>query len=283
VLKYALTTWCRVDIVIRRAQDTSRCLGGGRNLVTILSGALILLAALMLSVGGLALVYRFVPVSLLQAHYGATGAIYAALYVMFGISLGFALFLVWEQYEAARLTVEAEASAVQRIYWQAENFSDPERSDVQELAVSYARGEVQDEWPLMGKGRVSPHAEQRAHKLARAVRELGPKTTVQSELYTDALGRMDVLRETRALRTTEVREGIPSVVWVVLVSGTVITVGFTYLFAMRSFKLHAVATGALTVVVVLLVFTVGVLDHAFDGDVRVGPAAFELALKEMEQ
>ena len=43
---------------------------------------------------GLALVYRFVPLSLLQAHYGATGAIYAALYVMFGISLEFALFLV---------------------------------------------------------------------------------------------------------------------------------------------------------------------------------------------
>jgi TRAP-type C4-dicarboxylate transport system permease small subunit len=49
-----------------------------RGLITILSGALILLAALMLCVGGLALVYRFIPVSLLQAHYGATGAIYAA-------------------------------------------------------------------------------------------------------------------------------------------------------------------------------------------------------------
>jgi hypothetical protein len=43
----------------------------------------------LLSVGGLVLVYRFVEVPLLQAHYGATGAIYAALYVMFGISLGF--------------------------------------------------------------------------------------------------------------------------------------------------------------------------------------------------
>ena len=120
-----------------------------------------------------------------------------------------------------------------------------------------------------------------AHQLARAVRELSPKTGVQSELYADALGRLDVLRENRALRTTEVREGIPSVVWVVMVSGAVITVGFTYLFAMRSFKLHAVATGALTVV--LLQFTIGVLDHAFDGDVRVGPGAFELALKEMKQ
>jgi Protein of unknown function (DUF4239) len=142
---------------------------------------------------------------------------------------------------------------------------------------------VQQEWPLMGKGRVSPHAEQRANQLARAVRELSPKTTVQSELYADALVRLDVFRENRALRTTEVREGIPSVVWVVLVSGAVITVGFTYLFEMRSFKLHAVATGALTVVVVLLLFTVGVLNHAYAGDVRVGPGAFELALKEMNQ
>jgi hypothetical protein len=252
-------------------------------LVTIVSGALILLAALMLSIGGLALVYRFVPVSLLQAHYGATGAIYAALYVMFGIALGFSLYLVWGQYKAARITVEAEAAAVQRLYWMAEDFPDPNRSNVQDLAVSYARGEVREEWPLMGKGRVSPHAEQRAHQLARAVRELSPKTAVQSELYADALGCMDVFRENRALRTTEVREGIPSVVWVVMVSGAVITVGFTYLFAMRSFKLHAVATGALTVVVVLLLFTVGVLDHAFDGDVRVGPGAFEIALKEMKQ
>ena len=90
-------------------------------------------------------------------------------------------------------------------------------------------------------------------------------------------------RQLAALRTTEVREGIPSVVWVVLVSGALITVGFTYLFAMRSFKLHAVATGALTVVVVLLLFTAGVLDHAYDGDVRVWPGAFELALKQMKQ
>jgi hypothetical protein len=109
------------------------------------------------------------------------------------------------------------------------------------------------------------------------------QTAVQSELYADALVRVDVLRENRALRTIEVREGIPSVIWVVMVSGALITVGFTYLFAMRSFKLHAVATGALTVVVVLLLFTVGVLDYAYAGDVRVGPGAFELALKEMKQ
>ena len=252
-------------------------------MVTILFGALIVLSSLALGIGGLAITYRFVPVSLLQAHYSATGAIYAALYVMFGISLGFSLFLVWQQYEAARQTVEAEADAVQRLYWLADRYPDPERSRVQDLAVSYARVEVEDEWPLMSRGRVSPHAEQVAQKLAETVRDLDPKTDFQNALYTDALGRLDVLRENRALRLTEVREGIPSVVWVAMVAGAMITVGFTYLFAMRSFKLHAVATGALTIIVVLLLFTVGVLNHAFDGDVRVGPEAFELALKEMGQ
>ena len=252
-------------------------------MVTILFGALIVLSSLALGIGGLAITYRFVPVSLLQAHYSATGAIYAALYVMFGISLGFSLFLVWQQYEAARQTVEAEADAVQRLYWLADRYPDPERSRVQDLAVSYARVEVEDEWPLMSRGRVSPHAEQVAQKLAEAVRDLDPKTDFQNALYTDALGRLDVLRENRALRLTEVREGIPSVVWVAMVAGAMITVGFTYLFAMRSFKLHAVATGALTIIVVLLLFTVGILNHAFDGDVRVEPEAFELALKEMGQ
>ena len=52
---------------------------------------------------------------------------------------------------------------------------------------------------------------------------------------------------------------------------------------MRTFKLHAVATGALTIIVVLLLFTVGILNHAFNGDVRIGPEAFELALKQMSK
>ena len=47
----------------------------------------------------------------------------------------------------------------------------------------------------MGKAQISPHAEKRAHQLAGAVRELSPKTTVQSELYADALVRLDVQRE----------------------------------------------------------------------------------------
>jgi hypothetical protein len=46
------------------------------------------------AVAGLALVQRLVPLSIRQTHNTATGTIYSALYVLFGVTLGFLLLLV---------------------------------------------------------------------------------------------------------------------------------------------------------------------------------------------
>ena len=44
---------------------------------------------------------RLVPLPLRRSHNDATGIIYAALYVMFGATIRFSLYLVWQQYDAA--------------------------------------------------------------------------------------------------------------------------------------------------------------------------------------
>jgi hypothetical protein len=84
---------------------------GGRIIATTaLFGALIVSLAVVLAVAGLALVQRLVPLPLRQANNTATGTIYAALYVMFGVTIGFSLFLVWQQYDAAQKMAESEAA-----------------------------------------------------------------------------------------------------------------------------------------------------------------------------
>ena len=93
---------------------------------------------------------------------------------------------------------------------------------------------------------------------------------------------MDELDEERALRLLEVREGLPNILWVVLVVGGVITVAFTCLFGMETHWLHMLAVVALTVIVALILYTIAVLEYPFDGEVRVGPDAFELVLHEIE-
>jgi hypothetical protein len=46
--------------------------------------------------------------------------------------------------------------------------------------------------------------------------------------------------------------------------------------------LHMLAVAALTVIVTLIIYTIAVLDYPFNGDLRVGPDAFELVLREIE-
>ena len=70
--------------------------------MTFFYGLLIVLASVVAAVTGLMLAQRLIPLSLRERNNTATGTIYAALYVMFGVSVGFSLFLTWQQYNTAR-------------------------------------------------------------------------------------------------------------------------------------------------------------------------------------
>ncbi len=78
------------------------------------------------------------------------------------------------------------------------------------------------------------------------------------------------------------REGIPSILWVVLIVGGALTICFTYLFGMRTPHLHLVMVVALTLVLALVLYTIRALEYPFDGIVQVGPEPFELFLDEIE-
>jgi hypothetical protein len=243
---------------------------------------LVVLLAVVLAVVGLAVVQRLVPLPLRQAHNTATGTIYAALYVMFGVSVGFSLFLVWQQYDAAQKTAEHEAGNVEEIYRLAGSFPEPERGRVQALAASYARAVVEEEWLLMRQGQTSPRAGELADELRESIQDFEPRTGAGQALRSEGLAQLDDLDEDRALRLLEVREGLPPIVWVVLVVGGVITVVFTYLFGMQTPWLHMLAVAALTVLVSLIIYTIAVLEYPFDNELRVESDAFEQVLHEIE-
>jgi uncharacterized protein (DUF983 family) len=239
------------------------------------------LLAVVLAVAGLAVVQRLVPLGLRQTHNAATGIIYAALYVMFGVTIGFSLFLVWQQYDAAQRMAESEAAHVEELYQLAGSLPEPERGRIQGLAASYVRVVVEEEWPMMQQGRTSPRAGEIADELQRSIQDFEPRTQAGQALQSEGLTQVDELDEDRALRLLEVREGLPPILWVVLIVGGVITVAFTYLFGMETPWVHMLAVAALTVIVSLILYTIAVLEYPFDGEARVGPDAFELVLREI--
>jgi hypothetical protein len=80
----------------------------------------------------------------------------------------------------------------------------------------------------------------------------------------------------------QAEEGLPAILWAVLLVGGLITVGFTYLFGLQSTTVHVLMVAALALVIGLVLFTVAALDYPFRGDVSIGPEAFEQALDSFE-
>jgi hypothetical protein len=93
---------------------------------------------------------------------------------------------------------------------------------------------------------------------------------------------MNELAEARNARLVEADEGIPTVLWGVLVVGGIFVVGFTYLFGLENTLVHTLMVAALALVISSVHFTIGVLEYPFSGGVRVGPEPFELVLERFE-
>ena len=250
-------------------------------LITLLYGLLIVLASVVLAVAGLRLLQRSVSLPKRERNNTATGGIYAALYVMFGVSVGFSLFLTWQQYYTARQVAKNEAVAVEQVYRLADRLPEPNRSRVQDQAISYTRSVVEEEWPSMRQGEESPRAKARLGELRRSVQDFQPQTDAQSDLYSESLAELDEVEANRELRLLAVNEGIPYMVWIVLVIGGVLTVAFTYLFGIEPAWLHAVAVAGLALMVSLVLHVIGVLDYPFNSGVQVQPEAFEEVLSEI--
>jgi len=77
---------------------------------TAFFGLLAVSLAMVLAVARLLVVQRLVPLSIHESHNAAIGIIYAALYVMFGMMVGFSAYLVLSKYNISQNTAKSEAA-----------------------------------------------------------------------------------------------------------------------------------------------------------------------------
>jgi hypothetical protein len=249
---------------------------------TAVLGFLIISLAVLLVVAGVALTQRRVPLEIRKSHTTGLSQINGGLGAMFGVIVGFSAFLSLNKYHAAQLTVQSEAGNIEEIYRLSQPLPEPKQEQIQKLAASYAHVVVEEEWPLMRQGRTSPRADALAEELRRSIQE-GYKTTTgtQQRFFGEELDVVDELDEDREARLTDVRVGLPGILWVALVVLAISLIGFSYLVGMESSRLHLLTVGALATAISLVLVTIGILDRPFSTDFGVRALPFELVLNEI--
>jgi hypothetical protein len=259
-------------------------------LLTVVYGVLVVGGTCLVALAGLELVQRLVPATSRQRHNDVAGFIYAALGVIYAVLLALVVIAVWEEYDAANETVEQEANAVAEIAWLAHRLPEPEGSHIQELARSYAEEVIHQEWPLMEQGEApamtqtqgTPSGWTLIDEIRANLQGFQPSTPADEQLYAEGLDQVQRLADARRMRLVAAEEGIPGVLWSVLIFGGVAAIGFTYLFGLANTWAHRLMVVTLAAVIGLVLFTIGAMEHPFSGGARIGTEAFDLVLERFE-
>jgi hypothetical protein len=244
----------------------------------------------LLALAGLELVQRLVPATSRQRHNDVAGFIYAPLGVIYAVLLALVVIAVWGEYDSAGETVEQEANAVAEIAWLAHRLPEPEGSHIQELARSYAHEVVDKEWPLMEQGQTplmtqtqgTPAGWTLIDEIRANLQQFQPHTPADEQLYAEGLDQIQRLADARRMRLVAAEEGVPGVLWAVLIFGGIAAIGFTYLFGMENTWAHRLMVVTLAAVIGLVLFTIGAMEHPFSGGARIGTGAFDLILERFE-
>jgi hypothetical protein len=185
-------------------------------LSTAVYGVLTVFAVMLVAVVGLGAVQRAVPASRRREHNDVAGFIYAVVGVVYAVLLALVVIAVWEEHEAAKATVGSEANELAEVFWLAHRFPEPQGHLLQELARSYARVVVEEEWSRMERGSSSPRAWALLDEMRLSVQDLGVRTPADQVLFEQGLDRVQGLADARRVRLVEAEEGIPAVLWAVL-------------------------------------------------------------------
>jgi hypothetical protein len=94
-----------------------------------------------------------------------------------------------------------------------------------------------------------------------------------SAVVSEMLRQVDLVALSRRARLIASEGAVPYLLWVVLIGGAAITIGFTYFFGAGNLQAQMLMTALLAILIFSELLVVVGVDRPFSGTVKVGPNA----------
>jgi len=245
-------------------------------------GVTVVASGIALALGGLLVARRILPRERLAPHHDMIGPEFQVVGTIYAVLLAFVVITVWQHHNSITDTVEEEASNLLELRRDAGQYPEAVSRPLLAALRAYAEAVVDDEWDAMRRGGESPRAREAYRELWRLYRELPVADLRELAAETETLRRMNDLAANRNLRLLHSRERIPSVLWITLLAGAVLTVGFSYYFGVSNLRLHMLATATFAGTIALFIFVIVVLEAPFTRAGAVSREPFQRVLRIMQ-
>ena len=186
-----------------------------------------------------------------------------------GILIAFAGVQVWQDFSDAENAVHREAASAAELYRDLAVYGEATVPARQELRT-YTASILKDEWPLLAQGKPSGKTEVQLFRLFKAVGTLQPSTSRDSAIFAEVFRNLNELVGLRRDRLIHSESGMPVILWIVGLVGSVLIVAYTATFPRTRTNLLMVS--GISIALGLVFLFILVVDRPFMGEFSVSNA-----------
>ena len=253
------------------------------DLPLIVSGTTIILILWMFSLAGLLFVRRkLLPRWKVRCQDSEfIGAMVQAILVFYGLAVALIAVNVWEAHTEASRIVSNEATALGALFRDVSGYTSPTREKLQEELRNYTEQVIEKAWPLQRQGRIPEEGVRHMSRFQAVLVAHEPTMEGQKLLHAETLRAYNHMTLARRMRVDAVDTGLPTVLWIVIAAGAVISLSASFFFAVEDVRLHAVLVALLATFIGLVIFLILALDRPFRGELGVSSRPYQLILEQL--
>ncbi|WP_067171342.1 bestrophin-like domain [Microtetraspora niveoalba] len=213
----------------------------------------------------------------------STGHAGAMLSALFLLVFAIAIIVPWTTADAARENTYAEGQAAVETYWASTALPAPAAAEVQARLRDYVGFVVDDEWPLMAEGRLSPDGSALLNGLRAYATGLSVTGDEAQDARSAVLDGLSDLSTARYQRAADARATPPSGVMVLTILTGLVIILFPFMAGARPRGMAIVPLVTMAALLGLGTYQAWDISHVFSGGLAVKPDALRAAAQELQR
>ncbi len=247
-----------------------------------LFGVLVSVTTVVLSIAGLFVARKMTTVDQLKEHNQVADPLLQVIGTLYAVLLGLLVVQSMETFQKARLNVESEAVALADTFRLSTALPVKLRDSLQASCLEYANAVVKEEWDDMQREETCDRAWEAIDKMWWDIISYEPVTVREQFVYPELLNAAKSLNDYRRSRLVTSRTWVSPILWVVLITGAISVITFTYSFGISSMKAQIFMTSLVALMLSLNIYLWSIYSNPFYGLLRVAPEAFNMDLEHFQ-
>lgn len=224
-----------------------------------------------------------IPHNLRYKYNPVIGNISSLIGIIYGVLAGLMALYLINNINYTADAVQREANAVANLYRDSKWLKDPTRTDIQTQIKKYLSRLVDTEWPLMKKGKsVDNGGGVLIDNIANALSHYNVVTNTDLLIMRDMLEEIKSLYDAREQRIHMSYAALNPEIWIVILIGTVLTIGINYFFRVNLY-LHVLTISAAALMCSSMIYLLLTLDRPFQGEFIVESDSFRSLLESIKK